>query len=186
MTRDKNPHITISDQDPGLPYSKGLMASQVMVTGLSAYRAYEVAETIEVRLLDEGRSSISSLELSQVALEIIGELAGERYATNFTRWQEVQRLDVPLVILIGGAIGVGKSTIATHLAHRLGIVRVVATDGRDPRGDARDAVRRADAGAARLVVPDRYAPSGSRPAAPTRSSPDSESRRLLCRSGSKR
>ena len=78
MTRDKNPHITISDQDPGLPYSKGLMASQVMVTGLSAYRAYEVAETIEVRLLDEGRSSISSLELSQVALEIIGELAGER------------------------------------------------------------------------------------------------------------
>ena len=128
MTRDKNPHITISDQDPGLPYSKGLMASQVMVTGLSAYRAYEVAETIEVRLLDEGRSSISSLELSQVALEIIGELAGERYATNFTRWQEVQRLDVPLVILIGGAVGVGKSTIATHLAHRLGIVRVVATD----------------------------------------------------------
>jgi 2-phosphoglycerate kinase len=36
---------------------------------------------------------------------------------------------VPLVILIGGATGVGKSTIATHLAHRLGIVRVVATDG---------------------------------------------------------
>ena len=63
MTRDKHPHITISDQDPGLPYSKGLMASQVMVTGLSAYRAYEVAETIEIRLLDEGRSSINSLEL---------------------------------------------------------------------------------------------------------------------------
>jgi 2-phosphoglycerate kinase len=41
----------------------------------------------------------------------------------------VERLDVPLVILIGGATGVGKSTIATHLAHRLGIVRVVATDG---------------------------------------------------------
>jgi 2-phosphoglycerate kinase len=129
MTRDKTPHITISDQDPGLPYSKGLMASQVMVTGLSAYRAYEVAETIEVRLLDEGRSSINSLELSQMALDIIRELAGDRYATNFARWQEVQRLDVPLVILIGGATGVGKSTIATHLAHRLGIVRVVATDG---------------------------------------------------------
>jgi 2-phosphoglycerate kinase len=108
MTRDKNPHITISDQDPGLPYSKGLMASEVMVTGLSAYRAYEVAETIEVRLLDEGRSSISSLELSHIALDVIRELAGDRYATNFTRWQEVQRLDVPLVVLIGGAVGVGK------------------------------------------------------------------------------
>lgn len=131
MTRDQHPHphITISDQDPGLPYSKGLMASQVMVTGLSTYRAYEVAETIEMRLLDEGRSSINSIELSHFALDIIRELAGDRYATNFARWQDVQRLDVPLVILIGGATGVGKSTIATHLAHRLGIVRVVATDG---------------------------------------------------------
>jgi 2-phosphoglycerate kinase len=129
MTRDKTPHITISDQDPGLPYSKGLMASQVMVTGLPAHRAYEVAESIEVRLLDEGRSSISSQELSGVALDVIRDLVGDRYATNFRRWQEVQGLDVPLVILIGGAVGVGKSTIATHLAHRLGIVRVVATDG---------------------------------------------------------
>ena len=129
MTRDKTPHITISDLEPGLPYSKGLMASQVMVTGLPAHRAYEVAESIETRLLDDGRSSITSSELSTVALEVIRDLAGERYATNFVRWQEVQRLDVPLVILIGGAVGVGKSTIATHLAHRLGIVRVVATDG---------------------------------------------------------
>jgi 2-phosphoglycerate kinase len=129
MTRDKTPHISISDLDPGLPYSKGLMASQVMVTGLSAYRAYEVAEAIEARLLDEGRLSISSQELSRVAHETLWELAGERYATNFTRWRDVQGLDVPLVILIGGAVGVGKSTIATHLAHRLGIVRVAATDG---------------------------------------------------------
>lgn len=128
MTRDKNPHITISDRDPGLPYSKGLMASEVMVSGLVSYRAYEVAETIEARLLDEGRSSISSDELSMIALDTIRELAGDRYATNFARWQDVQRLDVPLVVLIGGAVGTGKTTIARHLAHRLGI-SAVATDG---------------------------------------------------------
>lgn len=129
MTRDKTPHISISDREAGLPYSKGLMASQVIVSGLPAHRAYDVAETIEQRLLDEGRLSISSRELSRIALDVLRELAGDRYATNFERWQEVQELDVPLVILIGGAVGVGKSTIATHLAHRLGIVRVVATDG---------------------------------------------------------
>jgi len=129
MTRDKTPHITISDREPGLPYSKGLMASQVMVTGLPAHRAYDVAEAIEQRLLDDGRSAIDSVELSRFAVAVIADVAGERYATNFARWQDVQRLDVPLVILIGGAVGVGKSTIATHLAHRLGIVRVVATDG---------------------------------------------------------
>ncbi len=31
-------------------------------------------------------------------------------------------------MLIGGATGVGKSTIATQLAARLGVVRVVASD----------------------------------------------------------
>jgi 2-phosphoglycerate kinase len=127
MTRDKTPHIVISDADPGLPYSKGLMASQVMVTGLPPYRAYEVAETIESRLLDQGRSSITTAELAAFVIEIIRELAGDRYAINFGRWQDVERLDVPLVILIGGATGVGKSTIAREVATRFRI-SVVASD----------------------------------------------------------
>ena len=124
----KTQHIVISDREPGLPFSKGLMASQVMVTGLSPYRAYQVAEEIEDRLRSQGRASVSSDEIADVALAVIDEIAGERYAKNFLRWRDVERLDVPLVILIGGTTGVGKSTIATQLAARLGIVRVVATD----------------------------------------------------------
>jgi 2-phosphoglycerate kinase len=124
----KTPQIVITDREPGLPFSKGLLASQVMVTGLSPVRAYEVADAVEDRLLEAGRSSVTSQELSDVAFETIREIAGERYATNFDRWREVELLDVPLVILIGGATGVGKSTVATQLAARFGIVRVVATD----------------------------------------------------------
>jgi 2-phosphoglycerate kinase len=40
----------------------------------------------------------------------------------------VSRLDRPLVVLIGGTTGVGKSTIATEVAHRLGITRISSTD----------------------------------------------------------
>jgi 2-phosphoglycerate kinase len=126
--RTRTPQITITDREPGLPFSKGLLASQVMVTGLSPFRAYQVAEEVELRLHERRRSSLTSVELADEAYEVIRELAGERYATNFTRWRQVEDLDVPLVILIGGATGVGKSTIATQLAARLGIVRVVATD----------------------------------------------------------
>ncbi|HEX7464810.1 MAG TPA: hypothetical protein VF382_07970 [Actinomycetota bacterium] len=129
MTQDgKSPHILISDQEPGFPYSKGLMASRVMVTGLSPYRAYEIAEAIEQNLVDRGAPSVSSEELFRVATGVIEEIAGDRYAKNFLRWRKVEELDIPLVLLIGGATGVGKSTIATQLAARLGIVRVVATD----------------------------------------------------------
>lgn len=126
--RSRSTQITIVDQEPGLPFSKGLLASQVMVTGLSPYRAYQVAEEVELRLHERRQAALTSVELADLALDVIKELAGDRYASNFLRWQEVEGLEVPLVILIGGATGVGKSTIATQLAARLGIVRVVATD----------------------------------------------------------
>ena len=116
MTNDpKNPQILISDRDSGLPYSKGLMASQVMVTGLSPVRAYQVAEAIEDRLRELGVPSISNAQLGELALGVLEDLAGERYARNFQRWREVEAIKVPLVVLIGGATGVGKSTLRRSL-----------------------------------------------------------------------
>ena len=44
------------------------------------------------------------------------------------QWRQLRRLETPLIILVGGATGVGKSTLATELAHRLGITRVIGTD----------------------------------------------------------
>lgn len=129
MTGSARPtHVVVTDRQPGLPYSKGLTASQLMATGLSPYRSYQVAERVEEQLFERGKDEVTSAELNALTVRVLEEVAGERYAKNFVRWQEVTDLDVPLVILIGGATGVGKSTIATQLAARLGIVRVVATD----------------------------------------------------------
>lgn len=128
MTEPKIPQVVISDRGTGLPYSKGLMASQVMVTGLSPTRAYQVAGSIEERLVERGSPSVTNEELTSLTHEVLLEVAGERYAKNFLRWRGLESIDVPIVVLIGGATGVGKSTIATQLAARLGIVRVVATD----------------------------------------------------------
>lgn len=44
------------------------------------------------------------------------------------RWRELEARGRPLVVLIGGATGVGKSTVATEVAARLGITRVSSTD----------------------------------------------------------
>jgi 2-phosphoglycerate kinase len=120
--------IVMSGRHPGLPYSKGLRASELMVTGLSPYRSYQIAEEVEDRLKKRRVSAVTRDELDALTAEVLSDIAGERYAINFLRWQEIARLDVPIVVLMGGATGVGKSTIATQLAARLGIVRVVATD----------------------------------------------------------
>ena len=123
-----NKVIVMSGQEPGLPYSKGLRSTELMVTGLSPYRAYQVAEQVEERLLEAKVRSVTKQELDELTIEVLTDQAGDRYARNFLRWSDIARLELPLVVLIGGATGVGKSTIATQLAARLGIVRVVATD----------------------------------------------------------
>ena len=120
--------IVIADGASGLPYSKGLTANDVIVSGLPPHRAYQVAEQIEKQLVARGTREITVEELRDLTVETLEEMVGDRYARNYLRWQHVRRLDQPLVVLIGGATGVGKSTIATLLAARLGIVRSVPSD----------------------------------------------------------
>jgi 2-phosphoglycerate kinase len=104
------------------------MASSIMATGLPPARAFHVAERIEERLHQGGMAEITRAALSELASEVLVEEVGQRYADSFAKWQVVNRIDRPLIILIGGATGVGKSTVATQLAGRLGITRIIPTD----------------------------------------------------------
>lgn len=120
--------IVISDEKHGLPYSKGLMASSIMATGLSPSRAYRIAQMIEGYLRDNGIFVVTMEQLKTVAYEVLDSQVGEEYAQNYLKWQALAKLDRPLIILIGGTTGVGKSTIASEVAHRLGLTRTVNTD----------------------------------------------------------
>ena len=128
MTEARRKHIFISEREHGLPYSKGLTASSLMVTGLPPARAYAVANQVEQELHALGQDMIPIDALRNLTTDVLRRGAGDKYADAFVKWQSVAELDIPLIILIGGAAGVGKSTIATQLAWRLGINRVVSTD----------------------------------------------------------
>lgn len=128
MTEKRRKHIFISEREHGLPYSKGLTASSLMATGLGPGRSYSVANKVEQALIALGEDRVTADRLRELTLEILRREAGDEYAEAFIKWQSVAELDIPLIILLGGATGVGKSTIATNLATRLGITRVVSTD----------------------------------------------------------
>ena len=87
-----------------------------------------MAAAVERRLRRRHPAAVSLADLREVARAELGELAGDILIQRFRQWQELRRLETPLIVLIGGATGVGKSTLATELAHRLGITRVIGTD----------------------------------------------------------
>lgn len=120
--------IVIADQAHGLPFSKGLLARSFTATGLSPTLAYVVAQEVEDELVRRADSTMSSQQLRDIAASHLRERAGDQVATRYLRMREIGRMDRPLVVLIGGTTGVGKSTIATELAHRLGINRISSTD----------------------------------------------------------
>jgi 2-phosphoglycerate kinase len=120
--------VVVVRSDYGLPYSKGLMAQSIMATGLAPERAFELARLIERRLEQLGRAEVGVEELRELAEEVLHAEEGAALVTRFHQWWRLGGFDRPLVILIGGVTGVGKSTVATQLANRLAITRVIATD----------------------------------------------------------
>jgi 2-phosphoglycerate kinase len=112
----------------GLPYSRGLTARALMATGVRADRAYALARRWGDDLRTRGGREVELDRLEALAVEMLGEVEGCAAVQRLRRYQELRELDLPVLILIGGATGTGKSTVATELAYRFGITRVTSTD----------------------------------------------------------
>ena len=112
----------------GLPYSKGLMARALMAAGVSAVRAYELALRVQDDLTAAGSDTVDLDRLEELAHEVLGENEGAQAVRRLRRYDALRELEMPIILLIGGATGTGKSTVATEVAYRLGITRVSSTD----------------------------------------------------------
>jgi 2-phosphoglycerate kinase len=105
------------------------MAKTLAGTGLRPVRAYELARLIEQELVREHEEDTFTEEhLNDLAAQVLAEHEGEDAVRGLRRYRTLQELDLPLILLIGGATGTGKSTVTTEVAHRLGITRVASTD----------------------------------------------------------
>jgi 2-phosphoglycerate kinase len=114
--------------DDGLPFSKGVLARALIATGVPSTRAYELALTAEADLASGGGRALSMERLHELAVETWGEEEATDVVRRLRLFRRIDDLDLPIILLVGGATGTGKSTVATEMAYRLGITRVTSTD----------------------------------------------------------
>jgi 2-phosphoglycerate kinase len=111
-----------------VPFSKGLMARALVLTGVDPERSYLIARRAERDLAERGALSLDFDRLGEIAADVVGDEEAAKTLRRLRQLDALQQLEAPLLLLVGGATGTGKSTIATEAAHRLGITRVTSTD----------------------------------------------------------
>jgi len=121
-------HITIKADNYDYPYSRGLLATRMMVTGLDLVAAYKTAEAIALELELQDIWELTEVELNDFVSDILEKGGKKLHAERYRNFLKFKSMYEPLIILISGATGIGKSTIALNLAARLAISHIVGTD----------------------------------------------------------
>ena len=109
------------------PFSKGILARSLNVADIGSERAYGIASDIECELIKDNVDEISSYELANVVLNHL-KRTNPRVAKKYENWRSLRVSKKPLIILIGGASGVGTSSMAFELASRLRLKNLISTD----------------------------------------------------------
>jgi len=120
--------ITVVQGATRTPFSKGVLAQSLLAAALAPDQAFEVAREIETELLKRRRLEVDRDALRTLVADTLERTLGERVAGRYRTWRAFQEAERPMILLLAGAAGVGKTALAQEVAHRLGIARVTSTD----------------------------------------------------------
>jgi 2-phosphoglycerate kinase len=128
--------ITVVKADRETPFSRGILAQTLSQAGARPELAHQIAGEVRAELLAEGRFTVEEEEvLARVRDKLVKKDA--LVVGRLDKWRILRESTEPIVVLIGGATGVGTSTLAADVARRLNIQSVIGTDS------VREVLRRA-------------------------------------------
>ncbi len=120
--------LVTSDRRSPIPFSKGTLSQSLLAASIDPNDAFDVAAQIELSLLRESYERIPRSELRSLAYDALLQRFGLQTAERFMIWRRHQEPEKPVIILLGGTTGSGKTSLALEVAQRLGISRVASTD----------------------------------------------------------
>ncbi|MDR2624198.1 MAG: 2-phosphoglycerate kinase [Methanobrevibacter sp.] len=109
------------------PFSKGVLSRSLTQAEMDPSRAYSLASSIHSKLKKDKVSLITIDDLVEMVLNNLRK-ENPKIAEKYVSWRQIKKCSEPLVVLIGGASGVGTSSIAFEIANRLGIKNTISTD----------------------------------------------------------
>ncbi len=112
------------------PYSVDQHRRSLETIGLTYQESFDIVTKVQQQLASEQLIETTSQQIAHLTYRHLHETAelGPAVAHRWLVWIDFLRSGRPLILLIGGTSGCGKSTIATALANQLDIVRTQSTD----------------------------------------------------------
>ena len=109
-------------------FSRARHERYLQASGMKAEKAESTTAMIYDQLLAAGITSITTCELGYLTYLCLKQEISKKAAKRYLVWSEFQRGGRPLLLLVSGTVGTGKSTVATEVAHVLDFVRIQSTD----------------------------------------------------------
>jgi len=111
-------------------FSADLHRRRLETIGLTHEESFGIITKIQQHLADNHLTSTTSQHIARLSYRYLQQTPelGPAVARRWLVWIDFLRSGRPLILLIGGTSGCGKSTIATALANQLEIVRTQSTD----------------------------------------------------------
>jgi len=122
------PGIVVHTPTRSVPFSTGILAHSLETCAIPPETALQGARKVLANLRKTGHQEVDHKALRRIIYRCLSEHCSQQAADRYLSWRRFENSGIPLIILIGGATGSGKSTISSELAYRLDIARHQSTD----------------------------------------------------------
>jgi 2-phosphoglycerate kinase len=110
------------------PFSRGQHRRTLESCGLARRDAATLTLRLYDHLVNKGTREITTSRLGKLTYRYLQRAFGGELSLRYLVWMDFLHSERPLLLLIGGTAGSGKSTIATKLVQRVEKARLQSTD----------------------------------------------------------
>lgn len=109
-------------------FSRNRHELSLQASGMKPEKAEQITDLLFDHMLAAGANSLTTRQLGYLTWLCLAQEVSKKAARRYLTWCEYQQSSRPLILMICGTVGTGKSTVATEVGHVLDIVRIQSTD----------------------------------------------------------